>query len=233
MKDSELIFDRKCHVLYSPKCKQEILEKIALHYPEEEVEAVFTAVQKQYAAYLEHFRTDLGGKANFHNGVAGTYDCIALFSYYTVCRDQTSFREIEEMNGNLFLPAFRKMKFVNCNRPLFRRMMHLAFLVSKKKCDRWNDYQMQVFPYQKGEPIRYVFTACPVAEFARENHLLEILPAFCNADYTAMELIHARLVRCTTCGNGAVCDYAICGDQDAYLEAHPEYTDAEGYRRNR
>ena len=40
MKDSELQFDRSCHVLYSKPCKKEILAKIALHYPEAEREAV-------------------------------------------------------------------------------------------------------------------------------------------------------------------------------------------------
>ena len=30
MKDSELQFDRSCHVLYSKQCKKEILAKIAL-----------------------------------------------------------------------------------------------------------------------------------------------------------------------------------------------------------
>ena len=32
MKDNELLFDRKSHVLYSKPCKKEILAKIALHY---------------------------------------------------------------------------------------------------------------------------------------------------------------------------------------------------------
>ena len=31
MKDSELQFDRSCHVLYSKPCKKEIRAKIALH----------------------------------------------------------------------------------------------------------------------------------------------------------------------------------------------------------
>lgn len=233
MNDRELVFDREHHLLYSKKCKKEILDKIALHYPKEVAEDVFTSVQKQYVAYLNNLRTDLGGKSNFHNGVAGTYDCIALFSYYTVCKDKTSFNEIEEMICNLILPVFRKMKFVNCNVPLFRRIMHLVFVLSEKKCDKWNDYKMCVFPYEKDKPIRYEFTACPVAEFAKENNLLDILPALCNADYAAMEVIHARLIRSTTCGNGEVCDYAICGDKDAYIRLHEEYTDAEGYRRNR
>ena len=76
MKDNELLFDRKSHVLYSKPCKKEILAKIALHYPEAERETVWEKVQRQYAVYLSDWRTDLGGKKNFHNGVGGTYDCI-------------------------------------------------------------------------------------------------------------------------------------------------------------
>lgn len=233
MKDNEVVFDRTCHVLYSKQCKREIRKRIAAHYPAEQEEEIFTLVQKQYAEYLKDFRTDLGGKANFHNGVGGTYDCIALFSYYVVCREKTSVAEIEEMNNELFLPAFRKMSFVNCNYPIMKRLMHKIFMLSKKKCDRWNDYKMNVHPYKKGEPICYEFTACPVAEFAKQHNLLKVLPALCNADFAAMELIHARLVRKTTCGNGTVCDYAICGDKDDYLLQHEEYVDEEGYRRNR
>ena len=81
MKDSELTFDRSCHVLYSKPCKEEIRSKIALHYPAAEQEAVWERVQRQYAAFLADWRTDLGGKKNFHNGAGGTYDCIAIMSY--------------------------------------------------------------------------------------------------------------------------------------------------------
>ena len=101
MKDSELQFDRGCHVLYSRQCRKEMREKIALHYPETEREAVWERVQRQYAAFLSDWRTDLGGRKNFHNGKGGTYDCIALMSYYVVCRAVTSFREIEEMEEKL------------------------------------------------------------------------------------------------------------------------------------
>ena len=48
MKDTELLFDRKSHVLYSKPCKKEILAKIALHYPEAERETVWEKVQRQY-----------------------------------------------------------------------------------------------------------------------------------------------------------------------------------------
>ncbi len=233
MKDEEVVFDRRYHVLYSKECKEVILKKIALHYPAEKVDEVFEAVQIQYSDYLKDYRTDLGGKDNFHNGVAGTYDCIALFAYYTVCQDKTSFTEIEDMNNSLFLPEFRKLGFVDCNKELYRRLMHMSFKIAEKKCGKLNDYTMKVSPYHKGEPIRYEFTSCPVAEFAKTHDLLSVLPALCNGDYVAMGLMKARLVRRTTCGNGSVCDYAIYGDKDERLKDHTEYVDSDGYRRNK
>ena len=81
MKDSELQIDRSCHVLYSKSCKKEILAKITLHYPEVEREAVWEQVQLRYEELLSKWRTDLGGKKNFHNGVGGTYDCIAIMCF--------------------------------------------------------------------------------------------------------------------------------------------------------
>ena len=65
MKDSELNIDLTCHVLYSKPCKAQIQSKIALHYPEGEQEAIWTRVQKQYAAFLSDWRTNLGGAKNF------------------------------------------------------------------------------------------------------------------------------------------------------------------------
>ena len=234
MRDQDLQFDRRCHALYSKPCKAAIRARIALHYPQAQQEAVWEQVQRQFVAFLADWRTDLGGKKNFHNGVGGTYDCIALMAYYVVCKAHTDLAEIEEMEGNLFLPAFRKLAaFADCNKPFFHRLMHLSFCNAKKQCDKWGDYQMYVAPYEKGKPIYYEFTRCPVADFARQHDLLEVMPALCNPDYTAMELIHARLVRTTTCANGCKCDYTIFGDRDDELRVHPEYKDPAGYRRNR
>ena len=233
MKNEDLKFDRTCHVLYSKACEKEIKEKIALHYPPEQVDKVFESFQLKYVEFLKDWRTDLGGKKNFHNGAGGTYDSIAIMAYYCVCEQKTSLKELEEMEGNLFLPAFKKMKFVNCNKPIFKKLMYKAFTVSKKKCDKWRDYEMNVAPFEKEKPIYYEFTACPVAEFAKKHNLLHIMPALCNPDYKAMEFIHAKLIRTTTCANGEKCDYTICGDQDEYAKLHPEYVDEAGYRRNK
>ena len=233
MKDKDLQFDRQCHVLYSRACKKEIRERIARHYPEARREAIWESVQLQYAGFLSDWRKDLGGKKNFHNGTGGTYDCIAILSYYVVCRQDASFREIEEMEEALILPSFRRLRFVDCNRPFWKRLMYRAFTSAKAGCDKWHDYEMAVSPYEKDKPIYYEFTACPAAEFAQKHGLLEIMPALCNVDFVSMELIHARLVRKSTCANGCKCDYTVCGDRDPYLRDHPEYRDEAGYRRNK
>ena len=233
MKDSELVFDRTCHVIYSKQCKKEILKKIALHYPPREQEKVWERVQLKYAEFLSDWRTDLGGKKNFHNGKGGNYDCIALMAYYVVCKEKTSLEEIEKMEGNLFLPAFRLMKFVDCNKPFFKKLMYRSFQNAKKQCDKWGDFKMNLAPFDPEKPIYYEFTECPTAEFAKKHDLLEVMPALCNPDFEAMELIHARLVRKTTCSNGCKCDYTVCGDRDDYLKEHPEYRDESGYRRNK
>ena len=233
MRDTDLQFDHRCHVIYSKPCKKQIQKKIALHYPEKQQGAVWEKVQRKYGEFLSDWRTDLGGKKNFHNGSGGTYDCIALMAYYVVCREVTNLAEIEEMEGELFLPAFRILKFVDCNRPFFKKLMYASFQSAEKKCDRWNDYRMNVAPYSKEGPIYYEFTECPIAEFAQKHGLLEVMPALCNPDFTAMEMIHAKLIRKTTCANGCRCDYTICGDRDPYVKEHPEYVDEEGYRRNR
>lgn len=233
MRDTDLQFDHRCHVIYSKPCKKQIQKKIALHYPKEQQGAVWEKVQQKYVEFLSDWRTDLGGKKNFHNGSGGTYDCIALMAYYVVCREVTSLAEIEEMEGELFLPAFHILKFVDCNRPFFKKLMYASFQSAKKKCDRWDDYQMNVAPYSKEGPIYYEFTECPIAEFAQKHGLSEVMPALCNPDFTAMELIHAKLIRKTTCANGCRCDYTICGDRDPYVKEHPEYVDEEGYRKNR
>ena len=163
-------------------------------------------------------------------------DVETLTAYYVVCRDVTSLDEIEAMEGELFLPSFRKLsriKLINVNNPIIKRLLHKAFCNAKKQCDKWGDYKMYVAPYDKNKPIYYEFTQCPAAEFAKAHGLEEVMPALCNPDYTGMELIHAKLVRTTACANGDRCDYAICGDRDEYCKAHPEYRDEAGYRRNK
>ena len=93
-------------------------------------------------------------------------------------------------------------------------------------------YRMYAEPFDPDTGIHYRFEQCPIAEFAKAHDLLEIMPAMCNGDYPAMELLHAGLIRKTTCANADVCDYWIVGDQSPYLREYPKQTDARGYIYN-
>ena len=52
------------------------------------------------------------------------------------------------MEENLILPTFRKLKFVDCNKPFWRKLMYKAFVRAKSGCDKWHDYEMSVAPYE-------------------------------------------------------------------------------------
>ena len=81
-----------------------------------------------------------------------TYDCIAIMCFYDVCRDVVTFREMEEIEENLILPSFWKLRFVDINKPFWKKLMHIAFLRAKAGCDKWHDYEMTVAPYEKNKP---------------------------------------------------------------------------------
>lgn len=237
MKENHLNFDRKKHVCYSKKVREVIREHLYLHYSAEEAEELWEKIQLQYVEFLEDLPY-LGGKKCSHNGTGGTYDCIALFAYYAAQEKKPSVEELYEMNNQTFLPAFEALgKIVNANHPFLLKLMNGAFVSAAKKDNKtskeWpTGYIMKVQPYDKEKGIHYQFDRCPIAEFAKAHNYLDLMPAFCNGDYPAMELMRAGLIRKHTCANSDVCDYWIVGDQSPYLKEHPKKTDEKGYWYN-
>ena len=63
--------------------------------------------------------------------------------------------------------------------------------------------------------IRYSFTQCPNAEFAKRHHMEDVLPVLCNCDHLAMQAIHAALIREGTCVTSDCCDYCIVGNKNS------------------
>lgn len=236
MKAPELNIDLKKHMLYSPELEKIIRKKLSEKYDATEADRLWEKVQRQYADFLRDL-PNLGGRKNTHNGVGGTYDCICLFAYYEALGHQPTLDELYEMNVAVFLPSFQKMaRIINANKPLLRRLLHLAFVITAKRdsqaFDQPTGYIMKAEPYRKTEGVRYHFDRCPIAEFAKAHGYLNIMPAFCNADYPAMDVIHGALIRRHTCANSTICDYWIVGDESEYAKAHPRKTDEAGYWYN-
>lgn len=233
MNEKELNIDLKCHAIYSKRCKKIILNKLSFHYEKNEVQEIFEKIQNQYVKFLHEFNhQDLGGNKNFHNKLGGTYDCIMLVSYYVVCKETTSFKEIQEMAESLTVSTL-KLNFVDLNKPVFKRLMYYVFKGAKKRCVKWHDFDMQLDPYYKDKPLHYSFTKCPFADFIHQFKLEEIAGALCNVDYACMNAINTKLVRKHTCIKSDCCDYTFYSKNDPILKKHPEYIDELGFIRNK
>lgn len=225
--------DLKKHILISKEMENVIKKHLAEKYSKNDVELFWKKILQQYAIFLKDL-PNFGGKKSRHNGPGGTYDCISLFAYYEVLNHEPSLDELYQMNCEVFLPEFKKMAgIVNANKSFLRRLLHLAFVMTAKTDEgRDGGYIMKVEPYNKEEGVRYRFERCPIAEFAKSHGYLNIMPAFCNSDYPAMEYINAALIRKHTCANSDVCDYWIVGDKSQAAKEHPRKTDRDGYWYN-
>ena len=225
------------HVMYSPLMEKIVKDHLRKRFEGAEAELMWEKVQKQYCEFLKDLPY-LGGKKNTHNGTGGTYDCIMTFAYYEALDHAPDIDELYEMNCESFLTGFKSLeKIANANRGIVRRILHMTFSAtakSKYNCDpdQPTGYIMKVDPYDKAVGPRYIFERCPIAEFAKEHGYLDIMPAFCNSDYPAMEMIHGHLIRKHTCANADICDYRIVGDESEAAKKHPRKTDEKGYWYN-
>lgn len=237
MNEKELNFDRKKHICYSSKVKKVIIKHLQMRFPNDRANVLWEQIQRQYVEFLKELPY-LGGKKCTHNGIGGTYDCIAVFAYYEVLDEKPDISELYEMNNEVFLPSFKTLgKIANANSPVAFRLMNMIFMMTADKDrkvleDTPHGYIMKVKPYDKNTGIHYRFEQCPIAEFAKDHNYLDLMPAFCNGDYPAMELIHAGLIRKHTCANSDVCDYWIVGDKSPYLPRHIRKKDEKGYWYN-
>ena len=111
-------------------------------------------------------------------------------------------------------------KLFNLNRMPDKRIANLAF---KKAADQRvkeigafpASFLMQGYTYDRQNGVvRYCFTQCPNAEFAKRHHMEDVLPVMCNCDHMAMQKLHATLIREGTCCSSDRCDYCIVGDRN-------------------
>ena len=234
MKDSELVFDRKKHLLYSRKAKRVIRAHLLRDYGPEQMEELWEKVQRIYAGFLETVPY-LGGKKNLQAG--SVYDCITLFACYEAVPDKFTLEQFEQMNDELFLPAKGRKKPVSLNWRWGIRAAHGIFSSIERNTRRhredWpGNYHMEVEPFDPEIGVRYRFLTCPIADFARAHGYTHLMSAVCNPDYPLIEALHGGLIRTTTCANGSCCDYWIVGDRSEHLKHHPLIRDEAGYLRN-
>ena len=222
MREKDLPFDRTKHVCYTKnarKCVQKLLRR---YYDEATAAALWEIIQLQYCEYLKD--EPALGSAKI---TVSIYDPILIFAWYKVIPDKPKPEEVQQDIFDCFMGSFDALgKIFNLNRRLDNRLASRIFQKANdirveeiRRCP--GSFRMGSCSYDRENGvIRYSFTQCPNAEFARRHHMEDVLPVMCNCDHMAMQKLHATLIREGTCCTGACCDYCIVGDQNPIAKAY-------------
>ena len=94
MREKDLQFDRKKHVICSNRAKKGIRAKLIADYGAERGEELWEKTHLKFVKFLKDMPY-VGGKKSPHGG---TYDSILVFAYYTVVPEKPSLDELQKMN---------------------------------------------------------------------------------------------------------------------------------------
>ncbi len=216
MKEKDLPIDRTRHKVYTKNAKKCVLSLLRRCYDRKTASELWEKIQLQYAEFLkdEPALKDL-------KVTTSIYDPILIFAWYKVASKKPPRDEIQQEICKSFFGSFDKLgKIFDLNR---RRDNRLANRIFKKANDirveeirKFPDsFRMGFYAYDdRNGVVRYSFTQCPNAEFAKRHRMEDALPLMCNCDHLAMQKLHASLIREGTCVTSDHCDYCICGDQN-------------------
>ena len=216
MQEKDLPVDLTKHVLYTKKAKQCVQKLLRKYYDEKTSAELWERIQLRYAEFLEE-EPPLGGVRI----TVSIYDPILFFAWYDVVPDKPLLEEIQDDIYNCFMSSFDLMgKIFDLNRKPDNRIANLIFkgtsdLRNKEIKEFPESFRMGYYGYDKENGIvKYSFTQCPNAEFAKRHHMEDFLPVMCNCDHIAMSRLHASLIREGTCVTSDQCDYCIVGDKN-------------------
>ena len=209
------------------KCVQKLLHR---YYDDKTTEELWEKVQLKYAEFLED-EPALGGVKM----TVSIYDPVLIFAWYAVVPDKPPLEEIQQDIYDCFMSGFDKLgKVFDLNRRFDNRLANRIF----KKTNDLREKEIKEFPasFRMGSysydrqsgVVRYSFTQCPNAEFAKRHHMESVLPVMCNCDHLAMQKLHAALIREGTCVTSNCCDYCIVGDKSPMAAEYELVKDKDG-----
>lgn len=222
MLEKHLPIDSTKHVMYTNNAKKCVQKLLRRYYDDSTAADLWEKIQFQYCEYLKE--EPALGSAKI---TVSIYDPILIFAWYAVVPEKPPIKEFQQDVFDCFMGGFTLLgKIFNLNRTLDNR---LAARLFKKTSDTREEeikrlpasFRMGGFEYDRENgAIRYSFTQCPNAEFAKRHHMEDILPVMCNCDHLAMQKLHAVLIREGTCCTSVCCDYCIVGDQNPLAKAY-------------
>ena len=216
MKESSLPFDRSKHALYTKNAKKCVMDLLQRYYDEQTTESSWEKIQLQYCEFLKD--EPALGRVKITTSI---YDPILIFAWYKVIPDKPALEDVQQDVFKSFMGSFETLgKIFNLNRRLDNRLAGRIFQktsdIRVKEIGQYPaSFRIGYYSYddEKGI-IRYNFTQCPNAEFAKRHHMENVLPLMCNCDHLAMQKLHAVLIREGTCVTGDCCDYCVVGDRN-------------------
>ena len=213
--EKDLPFDHAKHAIYTKNAKKCVQKLLRRDYDEATAAALWEKIQLQYCAYLED-EPALGGVKM----TASIYDPILIFAWHAVIPEKPPIETFQQDVYECFMGGFDALgKLFNLNRRPDNRIANLAFKNANDQRIReiktfLASFRMGGYEYDRDNGVvRYCFTQCPNAEFAKRHHMEDVLPVMCNCDHLAMRAIHASLIREGTCVTSDCCDYCIVGDK--------------------
>lgn len=238
MKEKELNFDRKRHVIYSSNAKKTIRAQLMKDYDHQEAEALWEKTQKNYVKFIETMPYT-GAKKNPQ--ATSIYDTIALFAYYETVPNKPTSELFYKLNVEVFIPNMRtKGKVINLNWKWVERLAYAIFKIGEKAIGAraydgtWgNTWKLKVSPRKSTDGVKYEFTGCPIVDFAKANGFMHLMPQVCNSDYPLIQAVHGDLIRSHTVAMGYdTCDYWFVGNKSPYLKKYPRKEDEKGFWYN-
>ncbi len=230
MRDSDLPFDRAKHRIYTKNAKKCVQKLLSRYYDRHTAAELWEKIQLQYCEYLKDEPALAGSKIT-----VSIYDPILIFAWYAVVPDKPPLKDIQQDIYDCFMGSFDLLgRIFDLNRKPDNR---LAGAIFRKTSDIREEesrkfpgsFRMGGFEYDKENGVvRYSFSQCPNAEFARRHHMEDVLPVMCNCDHMAMQKLHAVLIREGTCCTGTCCDYCIVGDRNPIAAEYELKTSESG-----
>lgn len=216
MKEKDLPIDLTKHKVYSKDARNCVWKLLHRYYDRQTSEQLWEKIQLQYCEYLKDEPS-----LNQLKITTSIYDPILIFAWYKVIPDKPSLEEVQQEIFESFFGSFTLLgKIFDLNRKLDNRLASRIFQkandIRVEEIERFPEsFRMGSCSYDKEKGIiRYSFTQCPNAEFAKRHHMEDVLPVLCNCDHLAMYKLHAILIREGTCITSDCCDYCIVGDRN-------------------
>lgn len=216
MREKDLPIDRSKHAVYTKEAKKCVQHLLRRYYDEKTASDLWEKIQLQYVEFLKEEPPMAGARIT-----TSIYDPILIFAWYKVIPDKPPIEDIQQDVFRCFFGSYDVLgKIIDLNRTfdnrLAARIFRMANDVRVKEIRKFPaSFRMGYCEYDRENGIvRYSFTQCPNAEFAKRHHMEDILSVMCNCDHLAMQKIHASLIREGTCVTSDQCDYCIVGDRN-------------------